>query len=282
MKKTRIIIVISTFFIIIGFLIIKSVGKDKSATSLNNIEKAETQIKEEINQNINEEKVAQKNETIEEEKPQITEVQEENKETQENNKVQKVEKTYFDDALFIGDSRTVGISEYGNINNATFFANTGMSVYNVFEKSVSVPKVGKLKLEQLLKSKKFQKVYVMLGINELGYNTKKTIENYKKLIEYIRKTQSDAIIYIQGNLHVTAEKSSKDKIINNTNINNFNNEISKLADNKKIFYIDVNEKFDDKNGNLNSEYTKDNVHIYAKYYKEWSNWLSQNAVEKGG
>ncbi len=227
MKKTRIIIVISTFFIIIGFLIIKSVGKDKSATSLNNIEKAETQIKEEINQNINEEKVAQKNETIEEEKPQITEVQEENKETQENNKVQKVEKTYFDDALFIGDSRTVGISEYGNINNATFFANTGMSVYNVFEKSVSVPKVGKLKLEQLLKSKKFQKVYVMLGINELGYNTKKTIENYKKLIEYIRKTQSDAIIYIQGNLHVTAEKSSKDKIINNTNINNFNNEISK-------------------------------------------------------
>ncbi len=75
---------------------------------------------------------------------------------------------------------------------------------------------------------------------------------------------------------------SKDKIINNTNINNFNNEISKLADNKKIFYIDVNEKFDDKNGNLNSEYTKDNVHIYAKYYKEWSNWLSQNAVEKGG
>lgn len=286
MKKTKIIIVISTFFIIIGFLIIKSVGKNESDTSLNNITNAETQIKEETEQNISEEKELPKNETIEE-KPQITEAQkEENNEKQENisinNDKQTVEKTYFDDALFIGDSRTVGISEYGNLNNATFFANTGMSVYNVFEKSVSVPRVGKLKLEQLLTSKKFQKVYVMLGINELGYNTKKTIENYKKLIEYIKKTQSDAIIYIQGNLHVTAEKSNKDKIINNTNINNFNREISKIADNKKIFYIDVNEKFDDKSGNLNSEYTKDNVHIYAKYYKEWSNWLSQNAVKKGG
>ena len=47
----------------------------------------------------------------------------------------------------------------------------------------------------------------------------------------------------------------------------------------KNFYIDINEKFDDDNGNLNSNYTSDNVHIYAKYYKEWSNWLCQNAVD---
>lgn len=52
-----------------------------------------------------------------------------------------------------------------------------------------------------------------------------------------------------------------------------------LPDNKRIFYIDINEKFDDDNGNLNSNYTSDNVHIYAKYYKEWSNWLCQNAVD---
>lgn len=165
------------------------------------------------------------------------------------------------------------------IYNATFFAYTGMSVYNVFSKTVSVPKVGKLNLEQLLSSKKFGKIYIMLGINELGYNTNQTLENYKKLVDYIKDSQSSAIIYIQANLHVASKKSDKDSIVNNTNINKFNDQISKFADNKRIFYIDINEKFDDDNGNLNSNYTSDNVHIYAKYYKEWSNWLCQNAVD---
>ena len=35
----------------------------------------------------------------------------------------KNSKDYFTDALFIGDSRTVGIAEYGTIKNATYFAN---------------------------------------------------------------------------------------------------------------------------------------------------------------
>ena len=119
----------------------------------------------------------------------------------------------------------------------------------------------------------------MLGINELGYDMNSTLDNYKKLIECVENNQSSAIIYIQANLHVTSVKSSKDKVINNTRINKFNSEIAKFADNKGIFYIDINEKFDDKNGDLKLEYTSDNVHIYAKYYKEWSNWLTQNAVK---
>ena len=110
-----------------------------------------------------------------------------------------------------------------------------MSVYNVFSKTVSVPKVGKLNLEQLLSSKKFGKIYIMLGINELGYNTNQTLENYKKLVDYIKDSQSSAIIYIQANLHVASKKSDKDSIVNNTNINKFNDQISKFADNKKNF-----------------------------------------------
>ena len=119
----------------------------------------------------------------------------------------------------------------------------------------------------------------MLGINELGYNQEKTLKKYKDLLKFIQEKQSNAIIYIEANLHVAAERSNKDKTINNININKINNEISQLADNEKIFFIDVNEKFDDENGNLSSNYTQDNVHIYAKYYKEWSDWLSQNAVK---
>ena len=276
MKKSILFFII-IILVLIGVFTIKSSIKN-SDSNLNIV--LEDQTTTLSNENINENKQQEDYVNNFQNEKQIEHI--DNKtESKKNSKHEKqtVGKEYFDDALFIGDSRTVGISEYGDLNNATFFANTGMSVYNVFEKNVSVPQVGKLKLEQLLTYKKFGKIYIMLGINELGYNQEKTLKKYKDLVKFIQEKQSNAIIYIEANLHVAAERSNKDKTINNININKINNEISQLADNEKIFFIDVNEKFDDENGNLSSNYTQDNVHIYAKYYKEWSDWLSQNAVK---
>ena len=275
--KKLILFFIIIILVLIGVFTIKSSIKN-SDSNLNIV--LEDQTTALSNENINENKQQEDYVNNFQNEKQIEHINNktESKKSSKHEK-QTVGKEYFDDALFIGDSRTVGISEYGDLNNAIFFANTGMSVYNVFEKNVSVPQVGKLKLEQLLTYKKFGKIYIMLGINELGYNQEKTLKKYKDLLKFIQEKQSNAIIYIEANLHVAAERSNKDKTINNININKINNEISKLADNEKIFFIDVNEKFDDENGNLSSNYTQDNVHIYAKYYKEWSDWLSQNAVK---
>ena len=276
MKKSILFFII-IILVLIGVFTIKSSIKN-SDSNLNIV--LEDQTTTLSNENINENKQQEDYVNNFQNEKQIEHINNKT-ESKKNSKHEKqtVGKEYFDDALFIGDSRTVGISEYGDLNNAIFFANTGMSVYNVFEKNVSVPQVGKLKLEQLLTYKKFGKIYIMLGINELGYNQEKTLKKYKDLLKFIQEKQSNAIIYIEANLHVTAERSNKDKTINNININKINNEISQLADNEKIFFIDLNEKFDDENGNLSSNYTQDNVHIYAKYYKEWSDWLSQNAVK---
>ncbi|MEZ3421067.1 MAG: hypothetical protein K1V95_04005 [Eubacterium sp.] len=57
-------------------------------------------------------------------------------------------------ALFIGDSRTVGLMEYSGLSS-DFFANVGMSVYNIYEKKVSVPGTGKISLNDLLSRKKY-------------------------------------------------------------------------------------------------------------------------------
>lgn len=186
-----------------------------------------------------------------------------------------VEPSYFDDALFIGDSRTVGIFEYGTIKGADFFCNTGMSVYNVRKAEVSIPSMGKISLTELLDSKSYGKIYIMLGINELGYNFKQTVRKYGELVDDIRAVQPDADIYIQANLHVTKKRSDSDKTFNNAAINRFNTAIAGFADNDTIFYIDVNELFDDENGNLDKAYSSDNTHPLAKYYAEWSNWLCQ-------
>lgn len=186
--------------------------------------------------------------------------------------------SYFKDALFIGDSRTVGLHEYGQIEGADFFATTGMNVYKVRDESVEVAGVGKVTLEQLLSTKHYGKIYLMLGINELGYNMEQTIGKYKELVDWLTEKNPDGILFIQANLHVAAARSDTDGTFNNKRINQFNKSISEFIDNKKIFYIDVNSLFDDEKGNLKAEYTSDNTHIYAKHYVEWRDWLLSKAI----
>lgn len=178
-----------------------------------------------------------------------------------------------EDALFIGDSRTVGLSEYSGIGGADFFANVGMSVYNIHKKPVSVPTVGKVTLDELLSQKKYGKIYLMLGINEVGYNLKQTVSKYRELLEFIEQKQPGALIFLQANLHVTKKRSDTDEVVNNRAINQLNQEISKLADRKKSFYLDENILFDDADGNLSTEKSEDTAHLYAKYYIEWGTWI---------
>ncbi len=66
--------------------------------------------------------------------------------------------------------------------------------------------------------------------------------------------------------------------VNNTNINTFNELLKGLCDGKTIFYLDVNPVFDDANGNLGDEYSSDGIHFSAQYYKQWADWIAQNAI----
>ena len=76
---------------------------------------------------------------------------------------------YFSDALFIGDSRTDGIRMFSGLNNTTYFCSAGLDFKDAFKKTLSIDKTTKSTLENLLATKKFGKIYIMLGINELGF-----------------------------------------------------------------------------------------------------------------
>lgn len=214
----------------------------------------------------------------------IPEIEEDETEPEtENHKILEFEEAgyeYFDDALFIGDSRTVGIMEYGNIPQATFFADTGLSVFGLEKKKISVPGKGKVSFDEVLGEKQYGKIYLMLGINELGYQFDTIRGKYEETIEKIRMNQKDAIVFLCANLHVTEEQSKKDAIYNNENVDRVNDMISHLADNETTFYIDVNELFDDGNGCLSKEYSSDSFHVLGKYYITWVDWLCTKAIKR--
>lgn len=188
--------------------------------------------------------------------------------------------SYLDDALFIGDSRTVGLYEYGGLGNAEVFADTGMSVYKVFNEELVLQDGETVTLNEALATKNFGKIYIMLGINELGYDFEQTVMRFSEAIDTILTYQPNAYIFIQANLHITKEKSEESEYFTNSNIDRYNEAISKLADNKKIFYLDVNPLYDDEEGCLSKEFTADHAHIKGKHYTEWVEFILQNAVRR--
>ena len=179
----------------------------------------------------------------------------------------------FSDTLFIGDSRTVGLSEYGDLGQAEVFANSGMSVFNLFQAQVTLKNGTKQGLDEVLSSNRYGSIYLMLGINELGYEEQSILRQYRTVVEQIRARQPQATLILEANLHVTREKAAKSDIYNNRKIDSLNEAIEAIAEETGCRYLNVNSLFDDENGNLAAGYSTDGSHILGKYYAGWVEWI---------
>ena len=198
-----------------------------------------------------------------------------------------VDSTYFTDALFIGDSRTVGLCEYGSLKGtAAFLAKESVNVYNVLDQELRYTdhdgESWGAYVEEILKENQYGKVYVALGVNELGIGTTYMYyEKYREIISLIRELQPDALIYIQGIMHVSYDKSSSDSCRNNTVISQRNMAISTLANGRDIFYIDMNPYVCDEDGDLYEDLSGDGIHLKASAYEYWDRSLMENAIVTG-
>lgn len=193
----------------------------------------------------------------------------------------QVDQSYFDDAVFIGDSRTVGLRDYSGWDNATYYASVGLTVYDMFTEPIVEEEGRTITVEEALQEHQFGKVYLMIGINEMGTgNVDSFMKAYEEAVEHLRELQPDAIIYVQGIMYIKKSRSDRDPIFNNPAIQERNDRIAELANNQDIFYIDVNEVVTDETGNLNPEYTYDEVHLLGKYYSVWTDFLLQHGIVK--
>ncbi|MDR0948264.1 MAG: GDSL-type esterase/lipase family protein [Lachnospiraceae bacterium] len=195
---------------------------------------------------------------------------------------ESVTDTYFEDALFLGDSRTVGMYDYGGLENtATFYASTGLTVYKIFDAKI-VPQEGtdeKLTVEEGLQQNKFSKIYLMIGINEMGTGTVETfLAKYAEVVAHIRELQPDAILYLESIMKVSTKRSEQGDYINNAGIEARNEGIANLCDNVWVYYLDVNSCVCDAEGGLEESYTFDGVHLKARYISIWKEFLMAHAV----
>ena len=190
-----------------------------------------------------------------------------------------VDDDYFSDALFIGDARVDGLRLYAPFDGADYFCTTDMTLTDCMEAKVAVEGRGETTLPQLLSHRRYGKIYISLGINEMGYDLDYLVDQFDTVYEALREAEPDAIIYIMANLHVTKSYAEAEAIFQSDRVNELNRRFSEYADGLHSYYIDENEIFDDAEGYLVSSYTEDETLLSGKYYKLWADFLRRSAVE---
>ena len=192
---------------------------------------------------------------------------------------EEVDLSYFDDALFIGDSRVAGLAMNSG-TNATFYAVTSFQLYRYKTFKVVQTPNGKVPIFDAMPYDKFTKIYIKVGLNELGSVIDEPfLDAYTSLINDLRVMQPRAIIYIQAILPVTQVKSQTDKVHCNENIKKRNENLKSFAELMKCYYVDVGPYFADETGALKAETTADGIHMYSKYMPMWIDALRKQAVK---
>lgn len=180
---------------------------------------------------------------------------------------------------FIGDSRTQGFIMYNGLKDVQDYSYIGLMVDTaVTKKFVKTSNGEKITLLQDMANKNIETVYIMLGVNELGWSYPQVFKTkYGELIDEIRKIKPNCKIYVQSIIPMTKSKSETDRIFNNKNVNTFNNLIQELAKEKNVTYLDVKSALVDANGYLPEEASSDGVHVDKEYCKKWFEYLKNNS-----
>ena len=183
---------------------------------------------------------------------------------------------YFSDACFIGDSRTEGLRLYGAAPSATFYSAEGLAVNTVFTQPAVTVDGKKVSVVDALKKHSFEKIYIMFGVNELGWPVDSFIRSYGSFVKEVKKLQPEAKIYVQNIFPVTANKSNQSDIYNNTNIKIFNKKIQAMAKEQGVGFVDLYSKLGDESGNLPKGVSPDGVHLDRAYCEKWVQFLMEN------
>ena len=185
-----------------------------------------------------------------------------------------VDAAYFDDAVFIGDSRTEGLFLNTGLSNATFLAHMGLMVDTVFTRPLFNVDGEKVSVIDALKAADFSKVYIMLGINETGWAYSSVfVQKYGKLIDAIREINPEAILYIQAIMPVSQTVSDSHSYIKNAKISTYNQLLQGLAEEKRVYYLDTAGAVAGEDGALPEDAAPDGIHLVRSYCEKWLDYL---------
>lgn len=190
--------------------------------------------------------------------------------------------SYFDDAVFIGDSISVGYSAYGFIDEKSVLASQGMNIEKINTEKIKSEQNGNYIVLDHLINLKPAKAYIMLGSNGIAWlSSEFMIGEYDNFVKSVKEALPDATVYIVSVPPVTIDLESGDNPITNIMIDDFNSDLEEMANQNGVHYLDLASELKDDDDCLFEEYAeKDGMHFkYAAYEKSLDFFLRHTADE---
>lgn len=188
---------------------------------------------------------------------------------------------WFDDAIFIGDSLTEGLSAYNLLDSDKVVASTGINPQTILTKDcIEQPDGSAVTVLHAIASRNPGKIYVMLGSNGVAFIGKeKLIELYGEFVDNLKSAHPDSDIYLQSILPVTHAKETEDDRYANSKIDEYNAAIMQMAGEKNVYYVNVAEAVKDENGYLPADVGADGMHFGPSTYNLWLDYLREHYAE---
>lgn len=194
-----------------------------------------------------------------------------------------VDNSYFEDAAFIGDSRTDGFLIYSGIGCGENLTSNGISIFKLAEKKALTINGQQYTLLEALALKQYGKVYISLGVNELGYyDDPGFYRAYCNAIDSIRACQPNAVIYIQGLIPLNEDviaATGGASYLTNEHLLIYNDLMKQVAQEKQVAFLDLNPEFAGPDGQLPADASRDGVHLSSEYCRQWLEYLQTHTVD---
>ena len=196
----------------------------------------------------------------------------------------QVDLSYFSDAAFLGDSLTVGFSDYSiNLGGALICGYTGVGPDAIVNRSAVKSSVrGQEVALDVLAAAQPKKLYVLLGTNTLTTlgAADRFLAYYGQMLDLLRQALGDdCVIYVQSIPPVRPEAAAEKPGLASDVLRSVNEQLAQLAAQKGCVYLDLWEAMADGEGNLKEVLAApDGVHFSAgNGYGAWVTYLRNHA-----
>ena len=196
----------------------------------------------------------------------------------------QVDLSYFADAAFLGDSLTVGFSDYQiNLDGALICGYTGVGPDAIVNRSaVKSPTRGQEVALDVLAAARPKKLYILLGTNTLTTlgASDRFLAYYGQMLDMLREALGeDCVIYVQSIPPVRPSAAAEKPGLASDVLRGVNEQLAQLAASKGCVYLDLWETLADGEGNLKEMLAApDGVHLSAgNGYGAWVTYLRNHA-----
>lgn len=196
-------------------------------------------------------------------------------------KTQKASKSYIDDTLFLGDSRTVGMVEVGLLDASQVIAEIGISHSTALTQYFYNEEMGgKYTIAEELSMREPTRVMISYGINGVAFMEEKTfMQDYEAMVDLVQENAPEATIIIQSILPVGEQQENLDESLNNDTIDMYNQKLLELAKDKAVYFLDTSDCLKDSDNYLSSDYDiGDGLHFNADADRVLYDYILTHAV----